>query len=199
MKKRRLYYSLFIAVCLASSCTTTNITKYYSRHKSTLDSIELVYKTQYSKQKFALLFTDKSFKHLSLELMTDTIRFIYDFETQETRLNDTLAKYHLDISSMRLLLNNMQSIHCKWIDNLDYYVDEKKNYLVYMSMHKKTINLPFLEPKYYVLTYFSQPQYYDGEGRLLDHKSRRRLRKINNEIFYRVNDEVCYTVSTLFR
>ncbi|MBS1935025.1 MAG: hypothetical protein JST96_13570, partial [Bacteroidetes bacterium] len=180
-------------------CTTVNITKYYSKHKPVLDSIEQTYKTQYRKQKFSLLFTDNKYKHLSLELLTDSIRYIYDFEIQETRLNDTLEKYHLDLSSMKLLIGNMQSVHCKWIDNLDYYVDEKKNYLVYMSMRKKTLRLPFVEPKYYVLSYFSQPQYYDSEGRLLDHRSRKRLRKINNEIFYRVNDKVCYTVSTLFR
>jgi len=199
MKNRVSYYILFIAVCIVSSCTTTNISKYYSKHKPVLYSIEEVYKSEYNKQKFSLLFTDKSYNHLSLELLTDSIRYIYDFETTENRLNDTLEKYHLNISAMRSLISNMQLLRCKWIDNLDYYVDDKKNYLLYLSIYKQTFRLPFIEPKYYVLTYFSQPQYYDSEGRLLDHRSRRRLRKINNEIFYRVNDKVCYTVSTLFR
>jgi hypothetical protein len=199
MKNRMSYYFLFAACTIISSCTTSNITKYYVKNKDVLENIEQSYKAQYSSQKFTLLFTDKSYTHFSLELQTDSIRYIYDFETSEKRLDDTLAKYHLPVAEMKTLLGNMQSIRCTWIDKLDYYVDDKKNYLVYMSIRKKTVDLPFVEPKYYVLTYFSQPQYYDSDGRLLDNRSRRRLRRINNEVFRRVNDKVCYTVSTLFR
>jgi len=188
-----------IGIVLFCSCASTNISKYYEKNKRTLESIEQSYQSQYKKQKFSLLFTDKSYQHFSLEIHTDSIKYIYDFDTSENRLNDTLEKFHFRIPEMRTLINNMQSIRCTWIDNLDYYVDDKKNYLVFMSIRKKTINLPFIEQKYYVLTYFAQPQYYDNEGRLLDHRSRRRLRKINGEIFRRINDKVCYTVSTLFR
>ena len=199
--KNKLTYRLSLLVCIVifSSCASTNISKYYSKNKQTLESIEQSYKQQYNRQKFALLFTDKLYENFSLEILTDSIKYIYDFKVSESRIDDTLKKYHFSIPDMKTLIGNMRSIQCTWIDNLDYYVDDKANYLVYMSIRKKTLNLPFIEPKYYVLTYFSQPQYYDSEGRLLDHRNRRRIRKINNEVFRRINDKVCYTVSTLFR
>jgi hypothetical protein len=197
--KLTYHFSLAVSITLLCSCASTNISNYYSKNKQTLESIEHSYKEQYRQQKFSLLFTDKTYQNLSFEIHTDSIKYIYDFKASEKRLNDTLEKFRFNVDEMKMLISNMQSIHCTWIDNLDYYVDDQKNYLVFMSIRKKTINLPFIEQKYYVLTYFAQPQYYDEEGRLLNHKNRRRLRKINGEIFKRINDKVCYTVSTLFR
>jgi hypothetical protein len=68
-----------------------------------------------------------------------------------------------------------------------------------MSIKPVALKAPFSYSKYYILTYFSQPQYFDNEGRLLDKRKRRRLRKINGEIFRRINDKVCYTISGKFR
>jgi hypothetical protein len=53
--------------------------------------------------------------------------------------------------------------------------------------------------KYYILTYFPQPQYYDDEGRLLVGRRLRRIRKINAETYRRVTDKVAYTISDRFR
>jgi len=44
-------------------------------------------------------------------------------------------------------------------------------------------------------TYFAQPQYFDREGRLMAGKELHKLTQLNNEIFRRINDKVCYTVS----
>jgi hypothetical protein len=68
-----------------------------------------------------------------------------------------------------------------------------------MSIKPVALKAPFSYAKYYILTYFQQPQYFDAEGRLLERRKLRRLRKINGDIFKRINDKVCYTVSARFR
>jgi hypothetical protein len=197
-KKIHILVLINIALLLAS-CATTNIKKYYSQNRITLDSISQTYRQQYTKGSFSILFTDKSFKHVSVEIATDTIKYIYEFETNEKRLGDTLIKYHLSVNEMEGLITAMRSIKCSWISNLDYYEDGNKNSLVYMSIRSKSWSFPLIDKKYYILTYYSQPQYYDSEGRLVDRRRRKHLRKINKDIFYRINDKVCYTVSDLFR
>ncbi len=181
------------------SCTTTNISNYYSQNRKVLDNIEQIYKEQYRRNHFSILFTDRSFKNVSIEILTDSIRYIYEFGATEDRMKDTLLKYHLPVQEIKELIIAMQSVHCTWIDNLDYYTDGKKNLLIYMSIRSRAFNFPLMDKKYYILTYYSQPQYYDSEGRLLDRRKRRQLRKINNEIFWRINDSVCYTISGIFR
>jgi hypothetical protein len=78
-------------------------------------------------------------------------------------------------------------------------VDEKKNSLILMSIKPVALKAPFSYSKYYILTYFSQPQHFDKDGKLLDKRGLRRYRKINGEVFTRINDKVCYTISGKFR
>jgi hypothetical protein len=68
-----------------------------------------------------------------------------------------------------------------------------------MSIKPVMLSIPFSNKKFYILTYFPQPQYFDSAGHLLDKRKLSRLRKINGEIFKRINDKVCYTISGDFR
>ena len=182
------------------SCSSKNFAvKYYYQHSTVLNRIEETYKNLYRQDPFTIAFTGRDFKTISLEIITDTLSYIYEFDVNETRLADTLVKFRLNASGVIELIHQMQSIRCTWINNFNYYVDEKKNSLTFMSIKAVGINSPFSYKKYYILTYFPQPQYFDSEGRLLDKKKLRQLRKIKGEIFKRINDKVCYTISGNFR
>lgn len=182
------------------SCSPKNIsTKYYYQNEKVLNRIEETYKSLYQKEPFTIAFTDRNFNTISLEIITDTLSYIYEFTVGETRLTDTLVVYHLNALKIVELIRQMQSIRCTWIKKIDYYVDEKKNTLIFMSIKPVALKAPFSYSKYYVLTYFPQPQYFDTTGQLLDKRKLRRLRKINGEIFKRINDKVCYTISGNFR
>jgi hypothetical protein len=202
MKKNsaRLLLLLCVAAMLGS-CASRKVfsTNYYKEHEKTLTSIEELYKRINQQRHFSVEFTDKSFEYISLEIITDSIKYIYEFNIKEARLQDTLFKYHLPVAGVMDLVNQMSSIHCIWINNLDYYVNNQKRSLVFMSVRHVAIRLPFTSEKYYILTFYSQPQYFDSEGRLLASRQVRKLRKINDDVFRRVNDKVAYTVSERFR
>ena len=197
-KQSNIIFTAFI--CCMVSCSTKNIsTNYYYQHEKVLDQIGESYKAIYQQTPFSVAFTDRDFNTVSLEIITDTLSYIYEFEVKEQRLADTLLKFHLNAQKIVTLIQQMQNIKCTWINNYNYYVDEKKNSLIFMSIKAKPLNSPFSYKKYYILTYFPQPQYFDSEGRLLDKRKLRRLREINGEIFKRINDRVCYTISGKFR
>jgi len=196
----KLFILIFVAACGLFSCSPKSIsTKYYYENEKVLGSIEQNYKELSTKHPFSVGFTDKAFEIVSMEIITDTLTYIYEFKVNEPRLADTLTAYRLNTPRIISLIQQMQSIRCTWIKNYDYYLDQKKNTLVFMSIRPVALKSPFLYKTYYVLTYFNQPQYFDSEGRLLDKRKVRRLRKINGEVFKRINDKVCYTVSGKFR
>ena len=192
---------LLCIIALLCSCASRKVisSNYFYENEKTLTVIEQSYKALYRQNPFSLAFTDKSFNYISLEIITDSIKFIYEFEINEPRLQDTLAKYHLSAIAVTGLITQMRSIHCIWINNLDYYVTDQKRSLVFMSIRQVSTQIPFTAEKYYVLTFYSQPQYFDKEGRLLAGRRLRKLRIINGDIFYRINDRVCYTISEQFR
>lgn len=190
---------LFFTAMLYSCTPTKNISRYYLENRQTLDKIQESYKAQYLHRRFSIEFTDKTFKNISIEIFTDSLKYIYEFTVAEERMKDTLVKYHLSPQGIDQLVSEMALIHCTWINNLEYYVEEKKENLIFLSIRNKSLNFPFTNKKYYILTYFSQPQYYDAEGQLLDRRSRRMIRKINEDVFKRITDKVAYTKSDRFR
>ncbi len=161
--------------------------------------MEQVYQKAYRTKPFSIEFTDRPFHHVSLELMTDSLTYIYEYMVGEPRMQDTLLKYGYDTLAINQLITGMQSMECTWINHLDYYADTTRHSLIYISLWPRIFNSPFVNKKYYILTYFSQPQYFDGNGNLMTGRRLRRIRKINGEVFKKINDRVCYTVSAQFR
>ena len=195
---RTILFSAMVS-CMVSCSSKIIPAKYYYLHEKQLNGIEESYKKLYAEKPFTVVFTDKSFNTALLEIITDTLSYMYEFGLDESRLTDTLVKFKFNAAKVVQLMQQMQSIHCTWINQFDYYVDEKKNSLVFMSIKPVALRSPFSYQKYYILTYFPQPQYFDSNGQLLDKRRLRRLRKINGEIFKRINDKVCYTISGNFR
>lgn len=182
------------------SCSPKNISgKYYLQNEKILDKIEESYKELYELGPFAVAFTDKQFHTVSIEIITDSLKYIYEFGEGDERITDTLERFGMNAERIIQMINRMQSIRCTWINKFDYYVDEKKNSLIFMSIKPVALQAPFSNKKYYILTYFAQPQVFDEEGRLLDKRKQRRLRIINGEIFHQINDKVCYTISNAYR
>ena len=200
MRNKQAHILLFTVIALYTcSCKTLNITRYYHHHQSVLDSIELEYTQAYKHKPFSIEFTDRAFDRVSLELATDTLTYIYEFWVGEDRMQDTLKKYGFNNQVVNNLITNMRSVDCTWINNLDYYTDERKHSLTYVTLWPRAFNFPFVNKKYYILTYFQQPQYFDSDGNLLVGRRLRHIRKINAEVFRRINDKVCYTLSARFR
>lgn len=200
MIKHRHTILFSILAGLLVSCSPKNIsTRYYYENEKVLDRIEESYKELNALAPFTVGFTDRKFSTLSLEIITDTLSYIYEFDVNESRFRDTLTRYHPRPAKVIDLINLMRSIRCTWIRSLDYYVDEKKNSLIFMSIKPVALKAPLSYHKYYVLTYYQQPQYFNDDGILLDKRTVRRVRKINGEVFKRINDKVCYTISGNFR
>jgi hypothetical protein len=193
-----ILFSLILIILGACSAKKISAT-YYEEHAASLDSIEESYQQLYKQHPFSIGFTDIHFNTVSVEILTDSLKYIYEFSVDEKRLPDSLEKYRLNVDGTMALIRKIQSIHCTWINKVDYYVDEKRHSMIFISIKPVAITAPFSYKKYYVLAYFRQPQYFDEEGRLLDRRKRRRLRKINGDIFRRINDKVCYTISGKFR
>lgn len=191
----------FIFLCFFLSCSYSKkfTQNYYRENESTLQSIRQRFKELYDKHPFSLELKDKKLNSIGIEIHTDSIKYIYNFRTDEPFLLDTLYKYQFDVKGMSELINDMQKAHCTWITNLDYYEKRQKKYLVFISVRDKKLDA-FLRPeKYFTLVFFDQPQPFDDKGRLLDNEDLETMRKINGSIFRRINDRVYYALSGQFR
>ena len=192
---------LLIAAALLAGCRAGRQFpgNYYFQHEQAIIAIEKQYAQLTSKRLISLGFTDGAFRHVLTEMKTDSIRYVYEFNLSDPSFADTLTKYGYNAATCMSLLQHMKAIKCTWINKLDYYTDKEAKLLTFMSIRNNVRTSPFSPEKYFILTFYQQPQYYDENGVLLDRRNLRRARKVNNEIFYRINEKVCYTVSAKFR
>jgi hypothetical protein len=189
----------FISLLLISCSTKIISNNYYQQHKGTVDSIESRYEKLNAVNPFSLAFTDKKLNILSLELISDTLTRIYEFNVNENRLADTLIKYDYDTTGVFYLTRKMKSTKVTWINSFDYYVNDQPQQLILLSIKPVTIRYLFSPPKYIVLAYFRTAQSFDEKGRLLDSRRTKVLRKIKGQVFYRITDRICYTIMEKYR
>lgn len=191
---------IFSMLLFLSACTGKNITgRFYTERQAELDSIKNLYGALYAQHPFSMAFTDKGFQNISLDIQTDSLTYIYDFQVADTRLRDTLRHYDFALSGTMQLIRLMQSIKSTWVNRFDYYANGKKEHMIMISVKPRAFKPIFGSRKYYILTYYAQPQLFDEKGNLLDRRRSRRLRKINGISFQRINDSICYGISAQFR
>lgn len=183
-----------------ASCSTKIVSNnYYQEYKTSLDSIEKNYLRLNNKKAFAIAFTDKNLSIASVEMISDTLTRIYEFNIDDSRLTDTLHRFDYNSAEIISLIKNMQRIKVTWINTFDYYVNDQPNQLIYLSIKPITIRYPFSPPKYISLAYFRTPQLFDEKGRLLDERRTKRIRKLNGQVFYKITDRICYTITERYR
>ncbi len=190
---------LLAAVSLFSCSSGKELTPgYYKQNEPRLISIKDRFKKIHRLHPFSLEVKDKDFSTIGLEIITDTIRYVYSFNLAEHHLTDTLQAYRFNVQEMTSLINDMRKIHCTWITNLDYYENRQEKYMVFLSLRNKETATSRRE-KYFTIVFFDQPQYFDSKGRLLDKEKSRNIKKINGQTFYKINERVCFTLSGSFR
>lgn len=195
-----LFTVLIACLLLATSCSTKIIsTNYYQEKKGTVDSIESRYEKLNARKPFAIAFTDKKLNIISLEMISDSLTRIYEFNLGEQRLGDTLLKFNYDTAGIYYLIRKMQQTKVTWINSVDYYVNDQPQQLIYLSIKPVTIRYLFSPPKYIALGYFRTAQSFDEKGRLLDNRRTKQVRKIKGQVFYKITDRICYTVTDKYR
>jgi len=185
------FFPLLCALCgLFASCKSVQESShsYYNQHTKELQHIAQTYDTLNRIKPFSVGFTDRLYKYVTIEIITDTMKYSYDFALNENRLKDTLRKYGLDAARTFGLIDEMHEIRCRWVNTSAYYANEKPISYTFISIKPIWLNMPFTGKKYFMITYFSQPQRFDRHGRLRTNRS-----------FRRITDKICYTFTESFR
>lgn len=198
MKNYLLY---FITVTIvAVSCTSSRglTADYYRQNEAMLVSIKDRFKKIHRLHPFSFEVEDKNFSEVGIEIITDTIRYIYHFKPGENNLADTLQAYQFNVAEMLTLFADMKQLRCTWITNLDYYERGQEKFMVFLSLRHYKLGSDRKE-KYFTVVFFDQPQFFDNKGRLLAKEKSRTIMKINGQVFYKINNRVCFTLSGTFR
>ena len=190
-----------MSIILLCSCTHSRkfTETYYSENEATLRSIRSNYERMFDEHPFSLELKDPFLDRIGLEIITDSIKYIYAFRLNEPFLMDTLRRYHFNTKAFGDLIIDMQRAHCTWITNLDYYEHYERKELMFISVRHQSLKA-FLKPeKYFTLAFFGDEQPVDEKKRLLDRDGKQQLRKINDKVYRSINPLVFYALTENYR
>ena len=185
--------------CMSCSTSLDFTGNYYTKNRAKLELIQERYEKLYTRQPFQLDLKDRELTRIGIELLTDSIKYIYNFTLTDRSFIDTLDKYNLDIKEMSLLISDMQEVQATWISKLDYFQNRERKYLVFLSVRHRKLHSLLKPERYFTLAFFNNDQSYDKKGRLLDKDDQKRHRLINGEIFHRLNNKLFYAVMDRYR
>jgi hypothetical protein len=122
---------------------------YYHENKEEISELKNEYDALYMQQPFSAGFTDKTFKYYVMQIVTDTLRAIYNSEKRKNELWQNVLRFRYDTLMLKKMATTMKKIKCLWVGKTDHYFGEKRELFTYISF--QSADKAFRENKYYVL------------------------------------------------
>jgi hypothetical protein len=178
---------LMVAVLLNACMKGANrkSANYYRENQSALDSLRILYDDLYQHQPFSAGFTDKSYQYFVMEVITDSLRYIYNTEKNRPQVVDIISKFQYDPKKIRRFGELMKQTKCLWLSKASFYANEKREVITYLSFKSAATDRPFVENKYYILIFIDHPITSEGiRQRIADGK----LVKIDDLVYFMIGN-----------
>ncbi|ULQ57873.1 hypothetical protein KJS94_06635 [Flavihumibacter rivuli] len=161
---------------------------YYFENKEAITQVRRYYDALYKIQPFSFGFADKKFKHYTIEVTTDTIRYIYNTDQSRDEMYATILQSDYDTIVLKDMAEQMKAIKCLWVDKSSFYLDGQKETVTFLSFKSVLIDKPFVENKYYTLVFFDT---------LTTHPEIKA--RVKRGEFHQIDDKVFFTIGNRFR
>ena len=146
----KLLTSILLTLAIVQSCSPERKSaSYYQENKKAINELKNEYDALYRQQAFSAGFTDKAFKYYVMQIITDTLRAIYNSEKRKDELWQNVLQFHYDTVALKKMAAMMKKIKCLWVGKTDHYFGEKREVFTYISF--QSADKAFRENKYYVL------------------------------------------------
>ena len=177
-----------LCVCMISCRMQEKLSKkYYLTNKTALMQINNEYDKLYEINPFILNFTDAQLKKYSVEVSTDTVRYVYNTSIMNFSVADSLKRFGLTITDLKNLGEKMFRSKCICVARHSFYLEEKE-YPANWLYFKQAKSGMFKESRYHVLIFFQKG--------LTDTKRKAFLEK---QKLMQLDKDVFYTISNRFK
>jgi hypothetical protein len=176
---------LFIIVLLYSCAASREkkSAKYYFENEKSIQEILKLYKDQYRIQPFSLGFSDRSYDHIGVDIITDTVRYALHNRQNMDLFREAVYAFKYDTVALRKMYYKMFDIGCIWVGTADYYYKGKQEEVVFLSFRSVRFGNPFLDRKYYHLVLFDPRLINDETNKLIEDAG---FKRVKNEIYFKI-------------
>ena len=153
---RTLVYFAVMAA-MFSSCASSKqrkTDKYYFENEQNIQEIVSLYKGLYNHQPFSIGFSDRSYEHIGMDIITDTVRYAVDNLQSMQIFREAVYIFKYDTVALRKLYRKMYDIKCIWLGTTEIFYKGKEEDVIFLTFRSVRFGNPFLDRKYYTLVIF---------------------------------------------
>jgi hypothetical protein len=184
--KSLLLLILLSVIVVACKTPLNKATIYYNKYDDQLLDIIRQYDKLSAHHNFMCGFTDRTFKYFSIEIKTDTVRYVYNSAVRNFQLADSVVQFKIDTAGVRKMAIDMYKIKCLWVGKADFYPQKQKVTIDYLAFGMPIKKNPFNESKYLVVAY-PQEKWSDSLKNYL--VSRTGIQFLSDKAFFTVSNK----------
>ncbi len=182
----KIFCACFFTAAILYACSTPEklSRKYYLSRRTELQQINSFYTDLWKIQPFILNFTDARFKHYSLEVSTDTVRYVYNTSIMKFSVADSISRFGLDSIMIKKLGQMMVGSKCICVAHHSFYSHDREfaaNWLFFKQVQTSM----FKESRYHVLIFFKELLPADIQKEFIE---RQNLVQLEDNVFYTVSN-----------
>lgn len=170
---------IFFSGCVASRERKTD--KYYLEHEKDIEEIITLYRGLYKHLPFSIGFSDRSYEHVGMDIITDTVRYAIDNLQSMEIFREAVYVFDYDTVAIRRLYKKMFDIKCIWVGTTDTYYKGRREDVIFLTFRSVRNGNPFLDRKYYALLIYN-PGSINAEMELEIQKAG--YKKVKNEVYF---------------
>lgn len=188
MKNCTIFICMVLLLSGLPGCFSASKAKsadYYRVNRAALEDLRNQYEQLYRHQPFSAGFTDKSCTYYTMEVRTDTVRYIYNTEKNSQQVAGLIERFDYDTAQLRAFGQKMKALKCLWLSKSSFFVDEKRETVTFLSFDAATGEKPFVEQKYYILIFLNHPiEHLDNKKKV----KKGNLVKIDERVYYMIGN-----------
>lgn len=126
---------------------------FYRQNASSIDSMVNKFEEMYAQRPFSIGFTDRSFQHFSMEVYTDSVRYIYNTSLSNGMEWHQAVCCQYDSARLIDIALHLDRLKCLWIGKTSFYKNGVKEWITFLSFRQLKKGTIFSPEKYVVLLF----------------------------------------------
>lgn len=158
---------------------------FYRQHISSIDSLVGRFEEMYAQRPCSIGFTDLSFQHFSMEVYSDSVRYIYNTSLSNGEALHKAVGFQYDSVQLTDLAMHLYRLKGLWIGKTSFYINGEKESVTFLSFRQVNKGKLFAQAQYVILLFPGKNIEGLAQSRRVQNGT---LRQIGNHVFITIGN-----------
>ena len=148
-----LFFSFLFTQAFGQKGILDKVESFYRQNASSIDSLVSRFEELYAQRPCSIGFTDLSFKHFSLEVYSDSVRYIYNTSLRNGEALHEAVGFQYDSARLNDFALHLYRLKGLWMGKTSFYKDGEREVVTFLSFRQVNKGKLFAQAQYVILLF----------------------------------------------